>query len=361
MAWRAGRKLVVGCSLGMVSIALTGLLAEGAFRLAKAVFGRPSIYQHDARLGWVPISNVRYDFTLRAQNGEAYVVDYATNEFGFRLWGDPTSDRPRIAFIGDSFTQDPNMSNEFAYFSQVARALPVEVFAVGGGGYGTLQELLILDRYWTSIKPTHVVLQFCSNDVQNNHYGSEALSIVRAQKNFRPYFVDGQFLYRDAPYYRFFARHSSLFRFLDERLQNLQYSWFGGYSRPKDADRIAALRANAVTVTREILHMIKDLGREGVKWYMFSCSAANSEWINLAEATGFQPIRGVADAVAAAAAQQLSVHTADGAHWNDLGHEIAGQVISEHLEKELSPVTDLELPPADRTGGGSVRPDELAK
>jgi hypothetical protein len=336
MARRHTRKLLLGCGLFVTSIALVGLLAEGAFRVVKASFGGPSIYRYDEGLGWAPIPNFSHDFTQRARNGEPYVAHYSTNEFGFRLWGNPTSDRPRIFFVGDSFTQDAHMSNESAYFSQVARMLPAEVFAVGGGGYSTLQEMLMLDRYWRIIGPTHVVVQFCSNDFDNNHYDIETLSIVRNQKNFRPYLVKGDVLFRESSNYRFVSRSSMLFRFIDQRLQNFQYSWLGGYFSREDMEKVEALRDDAIDVTRQILNIMRDLGDEAVNWYMFNCEAANGEWIDLVKESGFLPIVGVAEAVAAAEAQGWSVRSVDGVHWNDLGHKIAGGVLAEYLENELS-------------------------
>ena len=42
--------------------------------------------------------------------------------------------RQRILFVGDSWTGDPNTADDEAYFGVVGRNLPVEVFAIGGGG-----------------------------------------------------------------------------------------------------------------------------------------------------------------------------------------------------------------------------------
>jgi hypothetical protein len=338
MTERAARTHLLGCGLVVVSIGLGGLLAEAAFRLLKASFGSPPIYEYDENLGWAPIPNLSYEFIGQAENGEAYDAHYATDHFGFRLWGDPASDRPRIFFVGDSFTQDHNMSNQAAYYAQVARRLPVEVFAVGGGGYSTLQEVLMLEKHWHAVAPTHVVIQFCSNDFGDNHFESGSLSIVRNQTHFRPYLIDGEIVFRTAPWYRFFYRHSMLFRFLDQRVQNLQYAALGGYSDPGDAQRIRAFHDAAVEVTREILRKGRKLGSDAVKWYMFNCAAATAAWLDLARDEGFEPIVGVAEAVEAAEAEGMSVRASDGGHWNNLGHEIAGRVLAAYLEKELSEV-----------------------
>jgi hypothetical protein len=208
---RTIRNVLVGCGLLTAFVAFGGLLSEATFRVIKASFGSPPIYQYDEDLGWAPIPNVSYGFAEQTNNSEADVIQYTANHLGFRLWGNPAANRPRILFVGDSFTQDANMSDGAAYFSQVAETLPVEVFAIGGGGYGTLQEVLLLERYWDVIEPTHVVIQFCSNDYSNNHYDSETFSMVRNQKHFRPYLVDGEIMFRDGTLYKPLYRYSMLF------------------------------------------------------------------------------------------------------------------------------------------------------
>ena len=49
----------------------------------------------------------------------------------------------------------------------------MEVFAYGAGGYGTLQEYLILDEVVDHIRPTMLLWQFCSNDFINNDHALE--------------------------------------------------------------------------------------------------------------------------------------------------------------------------------------------
>ena len=337
MTRRLARKLLFAVGVFAASIVLAALTAELALRAKRGLgFGEPTIYRQDAELGWSPIPDFRHDFRRVTRNGEAYVAHYETNRYGFRHWGDPGSGRPRILFVGDSYTQDANMSNDAAYYAQVARALPVEVFAIGGGGYGTLQEVLLLEKYWPVVEPTHVVIQFCDNDPANNDYETESLTIVRNQKNFRPYLVHGRVVFRSAPVYRFLFEHSLLFRNLDQRLQNLQHSRFGGYSRPDDEPRIRALDRSRIDVTREILQRARSIGGDTVRWYMFNCRSASGEWVELAREAGFEPIVGVAEAVEAAESRGAPVRTADGAHWNELAHEIGGKALAEYLGAALS-------------------------
>ena len=117
------------------------------FRTSKAM------YRYDARFGWAPKRNFTYSELHADASGETYLVNLTTTEHGFRAWGKPNSAKIKILFIGDSYTGDPNVSDEDAYFEQVKKRLDVEVFAVGAGGYGTLQEFMLLDDYVDMIDP----------------------------------------------------------------------------------------------------------------------------------------------------------------------------------------------------------------
>ena len=110
----------------------------------------------------VPKENYHHHFPDH-NNRDPTPVAFRTNEYGFRHWGDLRSDKPRILFVGDSFTYAENVSDQQTYYAYFANNLPVEVFATGGSGYGTLQEIRLVKRFWKVIQPQCFVLQFCSN------------------------------------------------------------------------------------------------------------------------------------------------------------------------------------------------------
>jgi len=56
------------------------------------------------------------------------------------------------------------VSDEDTYYAIIKRKLDAEVFAYGAGGFGTLQEYMILDRYVDMIHPSLILWQFCLND-----------------------------------------------------------------------------------------------------------------------------------------------------------------------------------------------------
>ena len=58
------------------------------------------------------------------------------------------------------------------------KELGIEVFAYGAGGYGTLQEYLILDEVIDEIQPTTMFWQFCNNDFTDNDHALEVASTL---------------------------------------------------------------------------------------------------------------------------------------------------------------------------------------
>jgi hypothetical protein len=304
------------------------------------------IYLPDSEIGWVLAPNMSDALTEYDKNGP-YTVVYRTDEHGFREWGDTTSARPRILFLGDSFTGDPIASNEEAYFGIVKKQLNAEVFAAGAGGYGTLQEFMLAQRYISLINPSLLVLQFCRNDFYDNSWELEDYSIVRTIKNFRPYLVGNSIRYRSVPIYKFLTRWSYFFRALDSKLQRFQYSLYGGYSSkvftPIDKERLLD-RSEAITL--ELLRRLAAAVPKGTQLATFNCSSSDSDtetssdlekrWIRVAQAAGFTVWPEVARAVDAAKEEGRIVTMIDGGHWNREGNRIAGMVLLAAVSRILT-------------------------
>ncbi|MBU2540512.1 MAG: SGNH/GDSL hydrolase family protein [Candidatus Omnitrophica bacterium] len=115
---------------------------------------------------------------------------------GKQIFGDPESEKYKIFFIGDSFTHGCVLSEEHMYYTVLADSLDAEIFAYGAGGYGTLQEYLILDKFFDEIKPDLVMLQVCDNDFVNNSWELESRSFYNNHLMMRPYLREGKIEYR---------------------------------------------------------------------------------------------------------------------------------------------------------------------
>ncbi len=330
--------LIVG---PMFLLILIGELV-GSFYLAGH---RP--YQYDQVLGWVPKPNFHYRRNHIDNAGHEYLVEASTNEHGFRAWGDITSERTKILFVGDSFTGDLNMSDTDSYYGYVAENVDAEVFAIGAGGYGTLQELMLVRKFYHIINPDLLILQFCSNDFQNNSYELEANTIVRNQKNLRPYLVRGEVVYRvpDNHWYKVLYRNSDIFRTLDGMLQKFQFNKFGGYAYPVDESELdeqarKQQSLEADRTTEQLLRMMADEFSEQTELLTFICNTrsagATERWERVVIAAGFRPLAGVSIAVEQAEDEGAIVRGADAAHWGPLGHRLAGMELVREISNNIA-------------------------
>ncbi len=328
------RAAVLACAIA-VALAMAG---EALVR----TFGRSVVYEPDALLGWRPKAGFSARMKGIDPSGETYAIEYATGPHGFRAFGTPSGGRPRVLFVGDSFTGDPDTSNPDAYFGVVQEHLPVEVFAIGASGYGTLQELLLVREISNIVDPDVFVLQYCPNDVSDNSFELEGrMSHVRNQKNLRPYLVGGSVVHRlpGLHPYRLLFENSRLFRNLDVTLMKLQYR----FAKPPaasdlEAPEIAADRRAAVALTGELLSKLAAAIPSGARSLTFSCDTSNpvevDTWQVMASAAGLDAYASVSGAVEAAERRGDIVRTCDGVHWNPRGHRIAGEELARILGEQ---------------------------
>jgi hypothetical protein len=121
---------------------------------------RSVVFRHHPTLGWFPKAN--YDGPY--DNGFV-TIHVRNNSLGFRDVEHAPKRRPRIAFLGDSFVWGYNVeaSDRFTDILQAARP-DLEVFNLGVSGYGLGQEYLLLQEYFSIVRPDIVFLLVCGND-----------------------------------------------------------------------------------------------------------------------------------------------------------------------------------------------------
>jgi GDSL-like Lipase/Acylhydrolase family len=202
------------------------------------------MYAYDARLGWFPVprSTRRYDDGART-------IVATHNERGFRDRDHGAKDRPRLLFLGDSFVWGYGVGDGDRFTDFLQKDLPDwEVFNEGVSGYGTDQELLVLEATLEDVAPDLVVLVFCSNDDDDNSTNERYVGY------FKPYFVEenGTLRLRGVPvpksinYYA--VAHPKLFRVrLVRALADLLFrSW--GPAKVQNPDPTLALLARMRTL-----------------------------------------------------------------------------------------------------------------
>ncbi len=333
---------------GLISIVLADVL------ILSPIHMKFPCYVPDDLLGWAPKHDFAREFSQKDSAGNTYKASFSLDHNGFRAYGDPASRHIKILFLGDSYTGDPYAGNNEMYFSVVKSTLhdkyqmDVDIFAAGGGGYGTLQEYLFIKQYISKIKPDIFVLQFCDNDFENNSSEYEEHHIVRNQKYLRPYYSleSGSLYYADtftARSYRFLYKRSFIFRGLDAILRRLQYRYYGDYSTLTVQEHHQYL-LKAYPVTLKLLLLLKnELGNAKVYAFMpppYDRPFEN-ESLSVLRESGFTPLLSPMHAIEKALNKGEIVLNADGGHYNNLGNRIMGEALArdlfEHLKKRQKP------------------------
>jgi hypothetical protein len=301
----------------------------------------------DDTLGWRARAGYqdRRDVTEQTSKGVRYQVKRTQKEYGFRMFGDLHSARPKIFVIGDSFTQAFQVSDDDTYYASLKDKLGVEIFAYGASGYGTLQEYMILDQYVDMIKPTLILWQFCGNDFINNDPALETASLLNNNGWTRPYWVDGHVVYIlpkgwSASFRIFAQRHSRFLHLLLSRWDRLQAV------NPVETVEFQIEREgpahkgfqHAAQVTSELMGKVRSrVGK--IPIVAFSCGAGepyDSAFKVISSRYDVVFFQDIAKAVGAAHKRGDDVLHADMGHWSVGGHRLVGSLLSEHLRAMTS-------------------------
>ena len=170
-------------TLGMVLVTLVGLeifLRVADFKEFRESMTERSLgYAYDAELGWAPVPNSSGVIkTFRT-------TQYKHNSMGLRDEEVTPDAKPTIMFLGDSFVWGLDSQADERFTELLKPKLPDhKIVAAGVSGFGTDQEYLLLKRLWPKIKPSVVVLIFCS---QNDRLDNS--SNIRYEDYHKPYFA----------------------------------------------------------------------------------------------------------------------------------------------------------------------------
>ncbi len=140
------------------------LIVQGAWRqnfwLDQAHISR-AYSEPDSELGFVRKPGVVWRGFVPELNRS---VEYQTDENGFR---NPTGlTRADIVFLGDSFTEAGQVSDQQSFPQRIASASGLRSVNLGRGAYGPQQELIVLKRFGLAYQPRVVVWQlFEGNDL----------------------------------------------------------------------------------------------------------------------------------------------------------------------------------------------------
>lgn len=345
-----GRQISFGIISSLFLLLIIFIIGEISFRVYYAVKDiniekpEPAPPYNTAekvdKLGWQPKGNYLFDGKMNDADGVEYAVHLTTNENGFRQYGNPDSDQTKVLFLGDSYTQSVEVSDDKAFYNIIKDSLPVEIFAYGMAGYGQIQQYMILDEYYDKIQPDVLILQVCSNDFIDNHYELEMTSGYKVGLR-RPYLTtkDEIKYYHPVPQYQKVESYSRFLGFIAKRWYNAKQKIGAEVLAEKQiAEQQRAYKPfdYSVKVTELAIQKIKNRINKDTKLIVYNADHYNpqaAEFKAICEKNDISYVSAPTDALLAAEHNSITVRAGDGYHWNEKGHEIVAKALFPYCEK----------------------------
>jgi lysophospholipase L1-like esterase len=336
------KSLLKNLFLSLVSILIILALGEVACRMFLMWKYGAGWSEHafditiEPELGWVTRSDYVFSGHMKSLDGSSYPAEVTFDKYGFRVFGDPGSSRPKMLVIGDSFTEALHVSNDKIYYAILGDMLDREIFAYGGSGYATLQEYMVLDRYLDEIEPDVILWQFCNNDIKNN---TPELEMASLENNglLRPYWVNGQIKYvlpkKNAALRKFAIDHSRLLYYIFSRLDRLM-----PVSNPVDDEiKTQGFRhegfIESVRVTEELMGMVKKRARD-IPIFAFTVNPEepySEAFKSVSLRNGIPFFDDVGVELAMAKQRGEVINHEDGGHFNETGNRLLAEALFRHF------------------------------
>lgn len=306
----------------------------------------PLVYKA-TKYGWDIPANSEYRQIVEDSPGKPVeiIVKYFDN--GFKRWGDVHTEKVKMFIIGDSYTQMNLVSNGEEWYSFLEKEFGnLELFVYGGGGYGSLQEYMVLDDYIDKIKPDLIILQFFDNDFYDNLYELDLLSYPYNNHGVRPYLENGKIVYRQPLPLSVLRRYSfianRILRIYDKVMWKIAARNLQAYQKrkeirfknlsKKEKEETRQLEKRAFKVTGKIMAMIRK--RAGsVPVYFFNISTpGSSSGEKLCKKNNFIYIPGITECIISNE-NNYCIRVVNDGHWNKLGNKLVGEKLAEYFKK----------------------------
>ncbi len=353
----ASQKIIYSSIIVFAFLLLLIIAGEITVRIGmKHKYAKPNIpppfntAQKDGLLGWKMTPNYSFSGTMKDAGGVEYPLDLTYDENGFKAFGDTASRKPKLLFIGDSFTASIEVSNEKSFFSLIGDSLEAEVFAYGHAGFGTLQEYMVFDKWVDKIRPDLVVWEVCSNDFIDNCAALEKVCGYKVGER-RPYLqLDGSIVYeRPLTSLDKVQEYIWLLRWLEEKWINAVANFKG--EKPHLGEYYIATQQRAflpfdesVKITERIIDKIKNRLPVGTKLIGFAADLYRpqaTEFHRIFKANGFLFLEDPAMQVLIAHEhKKVIAKTPDQCHWNEYGHQLIASGLMEPIQ-QLIEVEDV--------------------
>lgn len=311
-------------------ILFNGLIILGLFfsvELYLNIFDKNHL-KHDYELGWVLKDNLNLKKTEKDFYGNKYSVEFTTQKNGIISYGEENN--TQILIIGDSFSADPYVSINKMWHGVLKDKLKkdlnlnVNIKVIGAGGYGTLQQYLLLKRFVSKLNPKLIIFQFCTNDFNNNYLDIEKLTGTINQYSRRPYLSDDKIIYSDG----YISKFLRLKYIGQSRIINkIVFLLFQKKNKATISDE---LLENSKIVTYEILNKIRQIYPKK-KYYMFNCNLDDIDQKSFTDILNFKILNSVKRDLLIAKQTEKEIYYKDGGHYNELGNKIIGDAIFNDL------------------------------
>lgn len=319
-----------GLGISLATFVILFLGGEVALRLYHASRSHSAPYVLDKTLGWRAAHYRSVDASKR-------VVSQTAS--GFRRYDKPRPRQLRILTIGDSFTQALAVGDDSTYYALIGKWTNAAVFAYGCGGYGSVQQYMILDRYVDVIDPHLIVWQFCSNDFINNSVELEAASKLNNNGMIRPYFTGNTISYvlpaRFGAVRSAALQHSRLLYFIVSRLDRFRARLPGPTieTAVRNQGISHAGFRRSIAITDAVFARIRR--RAGTRRILaFGCDSSEpytQAFRQIAARHNIIFLDDVARSVETAELRGEEVRADDERHWNALGHNIVANVLMKQI------------------------------
>jgi hypothetical protein len=274
------------------------------------------------RYGWSPPINRTVEVNYGIAGQERSYITYF--DYGFRAWGNISSNRTKIMIIGDSYTAGPGVSSGEEYFSHIRSEFSnIELFAFGEGGYGTTQEYLVLNDTFDIINPDIVIWQFTNNDFVDNNFHSDKNTGLGARA-LKPYLIEGIIKYEYPFRHSKIMQKSSLVR---NAILLRDKVFFTPDYGPTAKTNYEVTKENMIMVLERL---------NGTGFMMFEANQASPEFWRLCHDLGIYCISTLP------LDKDEKYFLPDDSHWNTEGHKEVGRLLTESINRSYAQRYGLE-------------------
>ena len=306
--------------------------------------------RHQAtELGWSVEPNHETQWTVQDSPGHFRTVTNKYFEHGFKRWPRLDKGNQSIFIIGDSMTQMNWVSNHEEWYSFLENEFPAtDFFVFGAGGYGSLQEYLILDKYYDEINPNYILWQFCGNDYPNNFFELDFQSYPYNNLMVRPYLEDEEIVFRlpmplsSLRNSSFFAdRMLSIYDIIIKKIHNLNKTKkLNKNNRAKNGSsnneegEMTNLQRKAFEVTQHIMTKVRKKVNQTPVYLVNLCGPLSKKEKLICESQNFRCVEGIHSHILEIEEEGEPVRVVDDGHYNKKGNQIIGEWLVQYFTRE---------------------------